>query len=128
MSEKEMATRNSTATPVQDDRLRKVLPSVNIYDSPEEILLQVELPGVVKEAITIDLDNGKLTLAANRQATGEGIGLYTEFGPVEFRRAFSVPQSIDGAKVHAEYRDGVLDLHLPKSEAFKPRTIAVQEG
>ena len=101
---------------------------MNIYDNPEEILLQVELPGVVKEEITIDLDNGKLTLAASRQTTGDGIGLYTEFGPVDFRRAFSVPQSIDSVKVHAEYRDGVLDLHLPKSDAFKPRTIAVQEG
>lgn len=128
MSDKAITTRDSVAAPVKDDRFRKVLPGVNIYDNQDEILLQAEMPGVLKDAITIDLDNGKLTLTGRRQDKTEGTPLYTEFGPVEFIRAFSVPQSINSDKVHAEFRDGVLNLHLPKSEAFKPRSIQVKEG
>ncbi|NTV15110.1 MAG: Hsp20/alpha crystallin family protein [Desulfobulbaceae bacterium] len=127
MNDKEMLTRDSLATAmVKNDRLRKVSPGVNIYENQDEILLQVEMPGVAKEGITIDLDNGKLTLAGSRKGINDGVALYTEFGPVEFRRAFSVPQSINSDKVHADFCDGVLNLHLPKSEAFKPRTIEVK--
>lgn len=128
MSDNELLTNEKTSAPSNEERIRAVMPGVNIYEDGEEFLLQVEMPGVTKDSIGIDLDNGRLSLSGRREGKSGGTPIFTEFGPVEFRRAFSVPQSINGEKVHAEFRDGVLNLHLPKSEAFKPRTIKVKEG
>ena len=68
----------------------------------------------------------RLALSATRRQATSRTPLYTEFGAVEFQRTFSVPQTIDGNKVRAELKDGILHLHLPKSEAFKPRTIEIR--
>lgn len=128
MSDNELLTNEKVSYLGHQERFRTVTPGVNIYEDGEEFLLQVEMPGVSKEAIVIDLDNGKLSLSARRELKSSGTPIFNEFGQVEFRRAFAVPQSINSEKVHAEFRDGVLNLHLPKSEAFKPRTIKVKEG
>lgn len=128
MNETENMIAKEVSSPARDRKERVVLPSVDVYENKDEILLQVEMPGVAKKDIRIDLDNGRLTLAGERAGRSEGKPLYTEFGPVEFRRTFSVPQTIDGNKVKAELRDGILHLHLPKSEAYKPRTIEIHQG
>jgi len=60
----------------------------------------------------------------NLETTGSA--QWEEFGDVEFQRTFSVPQTIDMEKVVAELKDGVLHLHLPKSEAAKPRQIEIK--
>jgi HSP20 family protein len=59
---------------------------------------------------------------------GEGVLQFEEFGDVEYERVFSVPQGIDTDKVKAIMDNGVLSLHLPKSETVKPRQITVQAG
>jgi HSP20 family molecular chaperone IbpA len=59
---------------------------------------------------------------------GVGAANWEEFGTVEFLRTFSVPQTIEVEKVSAELKNGVLHLHLPKSEAAKPRLIEVSAG
>ena len=61
-----------------------------------------------------------------RSILHDGAADWEEFGDVEFQRAFSVPQSIDVNKVKAELKDGILALHLPKSEAAKPKTIKIK--
>ena len=81
-----------------------------------------------KENIDINLENGKLSIAARRMMEVEGAARLAEFADVEFQRAFSVPQGIDIHKVDAELKEGVLWLHLPKSEAVKPRTIEIKQG
>jgi len=107
-------------------KIRSVQPRVDVYENQDEILLQVEMPGVTREDIRVDLDNGRLALTGKRRARENRNLLYAEFGEVEFQRTFSVPQTIDGNKVQAELKDGILHLHLPKSEAFKPRTIEIR--
>lgn len=128
MNETKKMTGQEKAGPGPVRAPETALPGVDIYENPEEILLLVEMPGVAREDIRIDLDNGRLALSGTRPERGSRQPLYAEFGPVEFRRSFSVPQTIDGSKVKAELRDGVLNLHLPKSEAFKPRIIEIHEG
>ena len=128
-----MTGTNSIAKPANPDALKEsesknVQPLVDIYENQEEILLQVEMPGVERDNIKVQLDNGRLSLVARRSAASWHTPLYTEFGPVEYRRSFSVPQTIDGNKVKAELHDGVLHLHLPKSPAYKPRTIEIRQG
>lgn len=116
------------AIPEKNQKLRVLTPSVDIYENTEEILLFADLPGVKKENITIDLDNGQLTLVGNRYVPQEKDMQLEEFGSAQFRRIFSVPQGIDLAKVDAELNEGVLKLHLPKSESVKPRRIEIRQG
>ena len=105
--------------------LETVLPPVDIYESEEEILLFADMPGVLKEDVKVNIDNGTLSLSGIRKLQTRGAARWEEFGDVEYRRNFSVPQTINVEKVYAELKDGVLKLHLPKSEAAKPRLIQI---
>jgi HSP20 family molecular chaperone IbpA len=105
--------------------LETVLPPVDIYESEEEILLFADMPGVLKEDVKVNIDNGTLSLSGVRKLQTRGAARWEEFGDVEYRRNFSVPQTINVEKVYAELKDGVLKLHLPKSEAAKPRLIQI---
>lgn len=101
-------------------------PAVDIFENDGEILLHADMPGVAKDNISINIDNGKMTLSGTRRVQPEGAVTRREFSDNEYRRTFSVPQSIDVEKVHAELKDGVLRLHLPKSESAKPRQIEIK--
>ncbi|SRR6056297_297390 len=106
--------------------LYEATPAVDIYENDNEILLHADMPGVVKENISVDIDNGTLSISGVRKLETEGAATYEEFSDVEYVRTFSVPQTIDVEKVEAELKDGVLRLHLPKSEAAKPRQIEIK--
>ena len=110
------------------NQLPLTMPAVDIFENEGEILLHADMPGVVKEDISVSIDNGKMILSGIRRLHTTGASSWREFADTEFRRTFSVPQSIDINKVHAELKDGVLHLHLPKSEAAKPRQIEIKVG
>jgi HSP20 family molecular chaperone IbpA len=105
--------------------LPRFAPAVDIYENEDEILLHADMPGVIKEDVTVNVDNGRLEISGTRKLPKKGTETWQEFTDVEYRRVFSVPQSIDVTKVHAELKEGVLKLHLPKAEAAKPRTIEI---
>jgi HSP20 family molecular chaperone IbpA len=106
--------------------LRTATPSVDIYENDNEILLYADMPGVKKEDISVNIDNGTLSLSGVRRFDNKGVSTWKEFSDVEYVRSFSVPQTIAVERVEAELKDGVLRLHLPKSEAVKPRTIEIK--
>ncbi|PLX49745.1 MAG: heat-shock protein [Desulfobulbaceae bacterium] len=128
MSEKMELVNREEQSPVAGSKAPTVVPSVDIYENDDEILLYADMPGVTKEAIAINLENGRLTINGHRKVCGSGTAQLEEFGEVEYERAFSVPQGIDINKVKANMTNGVLSLHLPKSDAVKPRQIEVQAG
>ncbi|TKB06168.1 Hsp20/alpha crystallin family protein [Desulforhopalus sp. IMCC35007] len=105
--------------------LLTVAPAVDIFENDHEILLKADMPGVLKEKIYVNIDNGKLEVSGARHLETKGARNWQEFDDVEYRRVFSVPQTIDVEKVHAELKDGTLELHLPKAESAKPRTIQI---
>ncbi|NOX34742.1 MAG: Hsp20/alpha crystallin family protein [Deltaproteobacteria bacterium] len=105
--------------------LRSAIPAVDIYENDDEILLYADMPGVIKEDISVNIDNGTLSLSGIRKFENKGVSKWEEFWDVEYARSFSVPQTIDIEKVEADLKDGVLRLHLPKSEAAKPRMIKI---
>ena len=107
-------------------QLYEATPAVDIYENQEEILLHADMPGVVKEDISVDIDNGTLSISGVRRLDNQGAPTHEEFTDVEYTRSFSVPQTIDVEKVEAELKNGVLRLHLPKSEAAKPRQIEIK--
>jgi HSP20 family protein len=125
MSEtKEIVTREENL-PESSRPIPAVAPVVDIYENEDEILLHADMPGVLKEDVSVNVDNGKLAISGIRRLTAAGAVNWAEFGDVEYQRTFSVPQTIDVAKVNAELKDGVLKLHLPKSESAKPRRIEI---
>ena len=125
MNEKtDLTTRKENIVARRQD-IPRVAPVVDISENEDEILLHADMPGVAKDQVTINVDNGKLEIAGTRKLQAKGTSTWQEFGDVEYRRVFSVPQSIDVGKVNAELKEGVLKLHLPKTEAAKPRTIQI---
>ncbi|MBU1567028.1 MAG: Hsp20/alpha crystallin family protein [Proteobacteria bacterium] len=125
MTEKTDLTTRKESMLEKRQEIRRAIPLVDIYENDEEILLYADMPGIAKDSITINVDNGKLEISGIRKLQITGTASWQEFGDIEYRRVFSVPQSIDVNKVNAELKEGVLKLHLPKTEAAKPRTIQI---
>lgn len=126
MSEKTEITRKEDQKIEKTREIYEVTPAVDIFENENEILLHADMPGVIKEDISVHIDNGTLSLSGTRTLDTKGAAGWEEFGNVRYVRNFSVPQAIDTAKVEAELKDGVLRLHLPKSEAAKPRQIEIK--
>jgi len=105
------------------------MPTVDISETEGEYLIKAELPEVRKEDVKVTVENGVLTLQGERRQEKEEKG--KRFHRVErsygsFVRSFTLPESVDESFVKAEYKDGVLNLHLPKSEKVKPKAIDVK--
>lgn len=105
-----------------------VTPLVDIYENNNELLLMADLPGVEKEALKINVDNDELSIVASRPLEGAGNLLGCEFRGVDYQRTFGLPSGIDLNKISADLKNGVLYLHLPKSEEIKPRQITIRAG
>lgn len=125
MSERTEITKREETAPERTREIPAIAPVVDIYENEDEILLYADLPGVAKDGVTVNIDNGKLAITGLRKLHTAGAANWEEFGDVQYQRTFSVPQTIDVAKVNAELKDGVLILHLPKSEVAKPRQIHI---
>ncbi|RUM36256.1 MAG: Hsp20/alpha crystallin family protein [Desulfobulbus sp.] len=126
MGERANIVAREETMPERSIDIPQVVPLVDIYENDDEILLFADMPGVNKDDITINIDNGTLSLDGVRKMEISGAVQWEEFGEAQYQRTFSVPQTIDVAKVSAEMQDGVLRLHLPKSEAAKPRQIEIK--
>ena len=105
-------------------------PAVDIYETENELVLKADLPDVDPKNVGIQLENGTLTLKGERKFEEQSNG-QKGFHRIErsygaFVRAFSLPDTVDGEKVKADYRNGVLTVTLPKKEVAKPKTINVQ--
>jgi HSP20 family molecular chaperone IbpA len=106
-----------------------VVPACDVFESADEVLVVADMPGVTRDALEINLANGELTVTARRDAQpGRGTVVGTEYRTCDFQRRFVIPGGIDAERIQAELKNGVLLLHLPKSEALKPRRIAVSAG
>ncbi|MBX3413205.1 MAG: Hsp20/alpha crystallin family protein [Pirellulales bacterium] len=102
-------------------------PHVDIVEQAEELLVRADMPGLRAEDIDVQFEEGTLAIhgrVAPRQPAGTNY-LQREYGVGDYYRSFQVSEHIDVSRIHAEYTDGVLTLHLPKTEAVKPRKIAV---
>jgi HSP20 family protein len=104
-------------------------PSVDISETEGEYQIKAEIPDVKKEDVKVTLEDGVLTIQGERKQEKEEKGkkyhrIERSYG--SFVRTFSLPDVIDEDKVKAEFKDGVLNLHLPKSEKAKPKAIEVK--
>src|SRR5262245_46915252 len=102
-------------------------PRVDILETDDELLLYADLPGVKPEDVDVRFENGELILHGRCQPRPAPNGhLLAEYGVGDFYRAFRVSEAVAADKIAAELKQGVLTVHLPKSETVKPRQIRVQ--
>nr|MBI3613210.1 Hsp20/alpha crystallin family protein [Nitrospirota bacterium] len=104
-------------------------PLVDISEDDEEYLIKAELPEVKKEDIKLTVDEDVLTITGERKYEKEEKG--KKYHRVEraygsFMRSFTLPEDADASKVSADCKDGLLKVHLPKSEKAKPKSIEVK--
>lgn len=105
------------------------LPPVDIYETADrQVVLKAELPGLKREDIDLTVENNTLTIRGERkrdEAVPDDRYHRVERACGAFTRSFTLPNTIDGGKVRAEYRDGVLTVTLPTREESRPRQIPV---
>ena len=104
-------------------------PAVDIQETEKEYLIKAELPEMKKEDVKVDVLDGVLTIEGERTQEKEEKGKKfhkTERSYGKFVRQFALPPEVDAAQVQAEYKDGILSVHLPKTAAAKPKAIEVK--
>ena len=105
-------------------------PPVDIYETDDAFVLKAELPGFRKEDVTIEMQENRLIIRGERKREEEV--KEDKYHRIEraygrFERSFWLPTTVDSEKIQATFKDGVLELRLPKSEAAKPKRIAIAE-
>ena len=119
---RELQKKEESTAPV-----RMFLPTTDIYETDQALTVVMEMPGVDKEKVEINVEDGVLTVEGGIEF-GKYQDLqpvYTEYNIGNFRRSFDLSNSVDQDKIRADMKDGVLTLTLPKAEQAKPRKIAV---
>lgn len=106
-------------------------PLVDISEDPKEFLIKAELPEVKREEIKVTVDDGVLSITGERKFEKEEKD--KKYHRIEraygsFVRNFTLPENTDTAKVTAEFDDGVLEVHVPKTETPKARSLEVKVG
>lgn len=104
-------------------------PSVDISETKDDILIKAEVPGMKKEDIKISLQDNVLTLKGERKQEKEE--KETNFYRMErsygsFTRSFNLPTVVQADKIKASYKDGILNVTLPKAEEVKPKQIPIE--
>ena len=105
------------------------VPAVDIFETDaHDLVLRAELPGMSREDIAVTVENGTIVIAGEKKfdpAVKEEHYRRVERTYGTFHRSFTLPNTVDAAKVSAEYKNGVLTITLPFKEEAKPRTINV---
>ena len=119
---KELANKEESTVPA-----RFFVPPTDIYESEESLTVSMELPGVEKKDVKIDVENDLLRVEAQIDFKKyEGLDpIYTEYNVGHFQRSFTLGGKIDQSKISAELNDGVLTLNLKKTKEATPRSISI---
>jgi HSP20 family protein len=102
------------------------LPPVDVWESDDDLIIEIDVPGVPSDALVAEVVNGQLVVTGERQPTEGPIRRYrTERWQGRFVRSFTVPSGIDPASIFAQCHDGVLTVRLRKPETVRPRRIEI---
>jgi len=103
-------------------------PPVDIYETQNELVLKIDLPDVQDKDIDVRVENNMLTIRGERKFekdVDEDNYLRVERAYGSFMRSFSLPNSVTSENIRAEYRNGVLSLHMAKREESKPKQVKI---
>lgn len=107
------------------------IPTLDVFEDKDHLTVQVEIPGMKKEDISISLHDGTLSISGERKTDQkfEDSDVYRAERYVgRFQRSIQLPSPVAADLVKAQYKDGILTVTLPKTEEAKPKQINVQEG
>jgi HSP20 family protein len=107
------------------------LPAVDVWETEGELVLSFDLPGIPEDKVSVELDENVLTVSGERERTQEHSGdrfyrFERRFGT--FSRSVTLPPGVSEDSIKAEYRDGVLEIRVPKPEEPKPKKIQIGTG
>jgi len=94
-------------------------------EGEKEVVVRVELPGFAREEVKVEMLNGRLAIEAEHKPPTEGAAAKPEEEHIRVRRAFTLPEGINPEGVEAMYRNGILEVHLPRTPEATPRRIEV---
>ena len=123
MSDKKAVSRSERAKEVET-----LLPRVDVFEDKDGILLVADLPGVPKDKLELRVDNDTLTVEGEiaTDMPDDMEAVYAEVRLARYRRAFTLSSELDTARIDAQFRDGVLNLRIPKHTHAQPRQIKVK--
>jgi len=132
MTEQELKPKAKEEAPAKGERVRPgrvFIPAVDIFETPQALVLVADMPGVSGDQVTLDLKDNLLTIHGQVAPPSEReTMLVQEYAIGDYYREFQVGELIDKDKIEASVKDGVLKLTLPKAERAKPRRIEVKSG
>ena len=101
---------------------------VDVFETGEAFRVLADMPGTRSDSIKISVEDNMLTITAKVENRYDGLGRlnHQEYGVGDFHRSFRIGDGIDAESINAVYRDGVLEVTLPKAEAVKPRRIDIR--
>ena len=113
------------------DRQPPWMPAMDVYETDDEVVVKVELPGLSAEDVDVSVEDSTLTVSGSREFSSEVKEesyhrIERRYGT--FSRAVTLPPQVDTAKVDARFSDGVLQIEVPKVEKAKPKKIQIKAG
>jgi len=112
-----------------DEAFGAWVPPVDIFEKGDDLVIRAELPGVDKNDMDIRVENGVLQIHGERKPDAdmaEGSTYRRERAHGNFTRSFALPTTVDASRVVAKYRDGVLEVTIPKAESAKPKKVQIE--
>ena len=115
-------------TPGGNGQSSQWLPSVDVWETEKELVLSFDLPGITEDQIAVELEDNVLTVSGRRERTAEHSNdrfyrFERRFGT--FSRSVTLPAGVEEDDIKADYKDGVLDIRVPKPEEQKPKRIQI---
>ncbi|MBZ5697211.1 MAG: Hsp20/alpha crystallin family protein [Acidobacteriia bacterium] len=112
----------------EESALTTWAPAVDIYETPNELVVKADLPEMQEKDIDVRVENNLLTIRGERKFEkniSEDNYLRVERSYGSFSRSFSLPNTVNTESIHADYKNGVLTVNLPKREESKPRQVKI---
>jgi HSP20 family protein len=107
------------------NRVTGFTPLVDVHETEEDYLVKVDLPGVNADDVSVEVNDNVLSISGSRAVDETGQAQLVERPYGSFVRTLTLPQGVDSDSIEAGYRDGVLELRIPKPAERKPKKISI---
>ena len=102
-----------------------ISPAVDVYETENALAMILDMPGVSKDEIKVHIDKGIITITGNAKIPQKGDFRYLEFRPCDYKRSFELGAEINQEMIQADYKQGVLTIHMPRQEMVKNKEITI---
>jgi HSP20 family protein len=129
MAKKEMTKHEKVdVVRTEKEQIKYYQPATDVRETNQEVILQFDMPGVSSENVELTVEKGTLTVTGKADPEEPGNAAYRETHIGDYRRVFSLNESVDTEHISADMKAGVLTVRIPKPEKAKPKHIAVKSA